>query len=77
MGLIADCRGRNWLGGCAGDRSNAMLAAVSFSLRQLLRFLKGTGLFLCPFLRALLAALLPQEAAQPLLNPLDHSAVHA
>jgi len=37
--------GRNWLGGRAGDRSNALLAAVGFNLRQLLRFLKRMELF--------------------------------
>ena len=42
--------GRNWLAGRAGDRCNALLAAVGFNLRQLLRFLKRTELFLCPFL---------------------------
>jgi hypothetical protein len=60
--------GRNWLAGHAGDRSNALLAAVGFNLRQLLRFLKRMELFLCPFLRTLFAALLPQEHAHPLLD---------
>ena len=61
--------GRNWLAGRAGDRCNALLAAVGFNLRQLLRFLKRTEPFLCPFLRTLLAALLPQEHPHPLLDP--------
>ena len=60
--------GRNWLKGRAGDRCNALLAAAGFNLRQLLRFLKRTELFLCPFLRTLFAALLPQEDAHPLLD---------
>ena len=60
--------GRNWLAGRAGDRSNALLAAVGFNLRQLLRFLKRTELFLCPFLRTLFAALLPQKQTRPLLD---------
>ncbi len=47
--------GRNWLHGRAGDRSNALLAASGFNLRQLLRFLKRTELFLLLFLQALLA----------------------
>jgi transposase, IS5 family len=68
--------GRNWLGGRAGDRSNALLA-VGFNLRQLLRFLKRLELFLCPFLRTLFAALLPQEDAHPLLNALNDSAVYS
>ncbi len=34
--------GRNWLRGCDGDRlPNALLAAVGFNLRQLLRFLRS------------------------------------
>ena len=53
--------GRNWLAGRAGDRCNALLAAVGFNLRQLLRFLKRRELFLCPFLRTLFAALLPKN----------------
>jgi hypothetical protein len=57
------------LAGRAGDRCNALLAAVGFNLRQLLRFLKRTELFLCPFLRTLLAALLPQEQATRLSTP--------
>jgi IS5 family transposase len=70
--------GRNWLAGRAGDRCNALLAAVGFNLRQLLRFLKRTELFLCPFLRTLLAALLPQEHPHPLLDPCtrNNSAVY-
>jgi transposase, IS5 family len=60
--------GRNWLAGRAGDRSNALLAAVGFNLRQLLRFLKRTELFLCPFLRTLFAAPLPQKQTRPLLD---------
>ena len=60
--------GRNWLAGRAGDRCNALLAAVGFNLRQLLRFLKRTELFLCPFLRTLFAALLPQKQTRPLLD---------
>ncbi len=38
--------GRNWLLGRSGDRSNALLAASGFNLRQLLRFLKRVELFL-------------------------------
>jgi IS5 family transposase len=38
--------GRNWLLGRSGDRSNALLAASGFNLRQLLRFLKRIELFL-------------------------------
>jgi IS5 family transposase len=38
--------GRNWLLGRVGDRSNALLAASGFNLRQLLRFLKQIELFL-------------------------------
>jgi transposase, IS5 family len=38
--------GRNWLYGRIGDRSNALLAASGFNLRQLLRFLKQLELFL-------------------------------
>jgi IS5 family transposase len=48
--------GRNWLKGRNGDRSNALLAAVGFNLRQLLRFLR-TKLFLRDFLYALLTVL--------------------
>ena len=48
--------GTNWLGGRTGDRSNALLAAVGFNLRQLLRFLKRTNLFFRSFLHPLLAA---------------------
>ena len=69
--------GRNWLGGRTGDRSNALLAAVGFNLRQLLRFLKRLELFLCSFLRTLPAALLSQEAAHPLCNTLNDSALHS
>ena len=47
--------GRHWLHGRVGDRSNALLAASGFNLRQLLRFLRRTELFLRLFLRALLA----------------------
>lgn len=49
--------GRNWLKGRNGDRTNALLAAVGFNLRQLLRFLRAK-LFLRDFLCALLTALL-------------------
>src|SRR6202022_5040872 len=51
--------GRNWLKGRAGDRSNALLAAAGFNLRQLLRFLSSTPYFLRAFFSALLAALQP------------------
>jgi IS5 family transposase len=47
--------GRNWLQGRTGDRSNALLAASGFNLRQLLRFLKRRQLFLRSFLQLLLA----------------------
>jgi IS5 family transposase len=69
--------GRNWLGARAGDRSNALLAAVGFNLRQLLCFLKRLELFLCPFLPTLFAALLPQEDDHPLLNTLNDSPVYS
>ena len=49
--------GRNWLRGCDGDRSNALLAAVGFNLRQLLRFLRSVPYFLREFFRALLLTL--------------------
>jgi IS5 family transposase len=74
--------GRNWLGGRAGDRSNALLAAAGFNLRQLLRFLKRRKLFLRSFLRPLLAAraalavcasLLSSEAAHSLFNARHYS----
>ena len=77
--------GRNWLGGRAGDRSNALLAAVGFNLRQLLRFLKRMKLFLCSFLQPLLAAcaalavcasLESQEVLNPLFNAQSYSALH-
>jgi IS5 family transposase len=74
--------GRNWLGGRSGDRSNALLAAVGFNLRQLLRFLKRSKLFLYLFLQALLADLtdcgspLSQEAAHSILTPQNYSALH-
>jgi IS5 family transposase len=51
--------GRNWLKGRTGDRSNALLAAAGFNLRQLLRFLKSVPCFLRAFFYALLADLLP------------------
>jgi transposase, IS5 family len=66
--------GRNWLGGRSGDRSNALLAAVGFNLRQLLRFLKRSKLFLCLIIQARLAdltdcgSLLSQEAASSFLS---------
>ncbi len=77
--------GRNWLGGRAGDRSNALLAAVGFNLRQLLRFLKRMKLFWRSFLQPLLAAcaalavwasLESQEVPNPLFNAESHSALH-
>jgi len=39
--------GRNYLKGTTGDKINAILAAVGFNLRQLLRFLK----FLCAYIQ--------------------------
>lgn len=48
--------GRNWLLGRSGDRSNALLAASGFNLRQLLRYLKRMELFLRVFLRAVFTA---------------------
>ena len=71
--------GRNWLLGRGGDRVNALLAACGFNLRQLLRYLKRSKLFLCSLLRVLLAeipsALVPANvyhrpvlAALPLLS---------
>jgi IS5 family transposase len=51
--------GRNWLKGRTGDRSNTLLAAAGFNLRQLLRFLSRVPYFLRAFFSALLAALLP------------------
>lgn len=42
--------GRNYLKGTAGDKINAILAAVGFNLRQLLRFLK----FLCAYIQAMI-----------------------
>ena len=70
--------GRNWLHGRMGDRSNALLAASGFNLRQLLRFLKRTELFLRLFLQARLAhcaalaaraSALSPETAPSFLNP--------
>jgi IS5 family transposase len=58
--------GRNWLRGHVGDRSNALLAASGFNLRQLLRFLKRRQSFLCswlPLLLAAFAALIARAAA--------------
>ncbi|HEV2246577.1 MAG TPA: hypothetical protein VGW37_07970, partial [Terriglobia bacterium] len=75
--------GRNWLGGRAGDRSNALLAAVGFNLRQLLRFLKHRKFFLRSFLQPLLAAcaalalrasLESQQACDPLFNAQSYPA---
>jgi|HubBroStandDraft_6_1064221.scaffolds.fasta_scaffold95260_3 IS5 family transposase len=51
--------GRNWLKGRAGDRSNALLAAAGFNLRQLLRFLRGSPYFLRDYFCALLITLRP------------------
>jgi transposase, IS5 family len=51
--------GRNWLKGHAGDRSNALLAAVGFNLRQLLRFLNCLAYFLRAFFAELLAVFQP------------------
>jgi IS5 family transposase len=77
--------GRNWLGGRAGDRSNALLAAVGFNLRQLLRFLKRGKFFLLSFLQPLLAACTvlalcasfeSQQACNPLFYPQRYSALH-
>jgi hypothetical protein len=48
--------GRNWLLGRSGDRTNALLAASGFNLRQLLRYLKRMEIFLRFFLRAVLTA---------------------
>jgi IS5 family transposase len=50
--------GRNWLKGRAGDRSNTLLAAAGFNLRQLLRFLSSCNYFLRAFFHALSANLL-------------------
>ena len=77
--------GRNWLGGRTGDRSNALLAAVGFNLRQLLRFLKRRKLFLRSFLQPLLAACAAlavcasvesRETLNPLFNAQSYSALH-
>jgi IS5 family transposase len=46
--------GRNWLEGRTGDRSNTLLAAAGFNLRQLLRFLQRAPYFLRAFFRLLL-----------------------
>jgi hypothetical protein len=51
--------GRNWLQGRGGDRSNALLAAAGFNLRQLLRFLRSIPYFLREFFCALLITLRP------------------
>ena len=51
--------GRNWLQGRGGDRSNALLAAAGFNLRQLLRFLRSIPYFLREFFFALLITLRP------------------
>jgi IS5 family transposase len=76
---------RNWLGGRVGDRSNALLAAVGFNLRQLFRFLKRRKLFLRSFLQPLLAAcaalafyssLQSQKVLHPLFNAQNCSALH-
>lgn len=48
--------GRNWLKDRSGDRSNALLAAAGFNLRQLLRFLRAKP-FWRNFFNAILAAL--------------------
>lgn len=48
--------GRNWLKGRSGDRSNTLLAAAGFNLRQLLRFLNRCDYFLRAFFHALLTA---------------------
>jgi IS5 family transposase len=77
--------GRNWLHGRTGDRANALLAAVGFNLRQLLRFLKRRKLFLPSFLQPLLAtctvlvvcaSLESQEVLYPPFNALCYSALH-
>jgi hypothetical protein len=47
---------RNWLLGRSGDRTNALLAASGFNLRQLLRYLKRMEIFLRFFLRVILTA---------------------
>ena len=49
--------GRNWLQGRGGDRSNALLAAAGFNLRQLLRFLRSVSYFLRDFFWAIRAVL--------------------
>jgi transposase, IS5 family len=54
--------GRNWLKGRAGDRTNALLAAAGFNLRQLLRFLRSVPYFWRNFFRAALIALSPNPA---------------
>src|SRR5262249_33923953 len=46
--------GRNWLQGRSGDRSNTLLAAAGFNLRQLLRFLSPPKFFCFSFLLTLL-----------------------
>lgn len=48
--------GRNWLKDRAGDRSNALLSAAGFNLRQLLRFLRS-GTFWPDFLYAIFLVL--------------------
>jgi IS5 family transposase len=58
--------GRNWLHGRMGDRSNALLAASGFNLRQLLRFLKRRELFLRSFLLSLAAILTALARRAPL-----------
>lgn len=60
--------GRNWLKGRSGDCINALLSAVGFNLRQLLRFLQHTKSFLRLFLSAyyaLLAYLFPRTISNP------------
>ena len=56
--------GRNWLKDRSGDRSNALLAAAGFNLRQLLRFLRGWPFWL-GFFYAILAVLRAPTALPP------------
>src|SRR6202163_2740638 len=51
--------GRNWLKGRTGDHCNALLAAVGFNLRQLLRFLSRVPYFLRALFCRLWAVLPP------------------
>jgi IS5 family transposase len=65
--VIGHCKidghlGRNFLKGRLGDQINAVMSAVGYNLRLILKWLRG---LLCKILAAVLAAFIPRPAAQP------------